>query len=99
MADPKGQGIWLEIAEVEYLSDFDGTDTDNNAALVARFAADQEEREARWWKIAHITSEKASAEYDRFLKWIDKGRVLIGKFGYQDGKMQVIAIRTKSSSK
>jgi hypothetical protein len=66
------------------------------SAIVARFKADQDPGESTWYKVAHIGSNDASGEYDRFLKWLDKGRILLGRLGIIDGNLCIAAIRTKT---
>jgi len=91
------EGIWLEIAEIEYDSQYETEPNGSSeAAIVARFKADLEPREPKWYRVDHIDKERASEEYDRFLKWIEKGRILLGRLGIEDEKLQILAIRTKT---
>ncbi len=92
-SNPDPQGIWLEIEEIEYDSKYP---PGNEAAIVARFKADLDPREPTWYQVGLSDSRKASEEYDRFLKWLDKGRILLGRLGCDNGKLCIIAIRTKT---
>ncbi len=105
--NPGRQGIWLEIAEVEFMSNYGETsDKPGKAAVVARFVADQAEDKPKWWRIAHIAHTEASKEYNRILTWLEKDRVLQGKFGLLTTDvhgdevrphLEIVAYRTKSA--
>ncbi len=87
------KGIWLEIDQIEYDS---AAKSKKGAAIVARFKADQDPREPAWYHVCHIPKKRASQEYDRFLKWTEKGRVLLGRLGPVGSDLKIIAIRTKT---